>query len=176
MLSTVWTIGHSSRPLAAFLDLLAHYRLKTLADVRRFPESRRQPSYAQESLRSALARRGIEYAWLPALGGRRRPRADSPNTAWRNESFRGYADHMASAEFADGMDELLVLAARSRAVMMCAEAVWWRCHRALIADVLSMGGIEVLHILDERQCASHPLTSAARILRGQLSYAAPGTS
>ncbi len=88
-LSTVWTIGHSNRPLEAFLDLLAQYEVEAVADVRRFPGSKRQPSYAQEALRAALERRGIEYAWLPALGGRRRPKADSPNTAWRNESFRG---------------------------------------------------------------------------------------
>ena len=167
----VWTIGHSNRPLAAFLDLLAHYRIDALADVRRFPGSRRQPAYAQESLRKVLARREIAYAWLPALGGRRRPRADSPNTAWRNESFRGYADHMASGEFAEGMDELLVLAAEHRTAMMCAEALWWRCHRALIADTLCFAGIEVQHILDAGHCLAHPLTSAARIVRGRLSYA-----
>lgn len=170
-LSTVWTIGHSSRPLEDFLDLLGHYRLQALADVRRFPGSKRQPGYAQERLQAALARRGLAYRWLPALGGRRRPRADSPNTAWRNSSFRGYADHMASAEFAGGMDELLALAAERRTVMMCAEAVWWRCHRALISDVLCVAGIEVQHILDERHCVPHPLTSPARIVRGHLSYA-----
>jgi uncharacterized protein (DUF488 family) len=175
-LSTIWTIGHSNRPVEAFVELLAHYRLEVLADVRRFPGSKRQPAYAQPALRASLARQGIDYVWLPALGGRRRPRADSPNTAWRNESFRGYADHMASAEFASGMDELLALAAESRTAMMCAEAVWWRCHRALIADVLSMAGIEVLHMLDQRNCTAHPLTSAARIVRGRLSYAKPGTS
>lgn len=174
MLSTVWTVGHSSRPLTHFLDLLVRYRIEAIADVRRFPGSKRQPAYAQSPLQASLARRGIEYVWLPALGGRRRPRADSPNTAWRNESFRGYADHMASAEFASGMDELLALAAESRTAMMCAEAVWWRCHRGLIADTLSMAGVEVLHIVDERSCSAHPLTSAARIVRGRLSYA--GTS
>jgi uncharacterized protein (DUF488 family) len=171
MLSTVWTVGHSSRPLADFLDLLARYRIEAIADVRRFPGSKRQPAYGQPALRASLARESIDYVWLPALGGRRRPRADSPNTAWRNESFRGYADHMASAEFASGMDELLVLAAEVRTAMMCAEAVWWRCHRGLIADTLSMAGVEVLHIVDERSCSAHPLTSAARIVRGRLTYA-----
>lgn len=170
-LSTVWTIGHSSRPLEDFLDLLARYRLDALADVRRFPGSKRQPAYGQKRLRWTLARRGIAYRWLPALGGRRRPRADSLNTAWRNSSFRGYADHMASAEFAGGMDELLVLAAERRTAMMCAEAPWWRCHRALISDTLCLAGIEVQHILDARHGVPHPLTSAARIVRGHLSYA-----
>src|SRR5918999_3302165 len=170
-LSTVWTIGHSSRPPEAFLDLLMHYQLQAVADVRRFPGSKRQPSYAQEPLRAALARREIEYAWLPALRGRRQPRADSPNTAWRNASFRGYADHMASAEFAGGMDELLVLASGHCTAIMCAEALWWRCHRALISDALCVAGIEVQHILDERHCAAHPFTSAARVVRGWLNYA-----
>jgi uncharacterized protein (DUF488 family) len=170
-LSTVWTIGHSNRPLEAFLELLARYRVAAVADVRRFPGSKRQPAYTQEALRAALERRGIAYAWLPALGGRRRPRADSSNTAWRNESFRGYADHMASAEFSGGMDELLVLAAGRRTAMMCAEALWWRCHRALIADTLCVAGIEVRHILDGRHCVAHPFTSAARIVHGRLSYA-----
>jgi uncharacterized protein (DUF488 family) len=167
---TVWTIGHSTRPLDAFLGLLAHYRLQAVADVRRFPASRRQPQYAQAALRDSLAAHGIEYLWLPALGGRRRPRPDSPNTAWRNASFRGYADHIESAEFSGGLDELLELCGRLRTTLMCAEAVWWRCHRALIADVLRARGIEVLHILDSTHCAAHPYTSPARIVEGRLSY------
>ncbi len=171
-LSTVWTIGHSSRPLEAFLSLLGHYGVQAIADVRRFPGSKRQPSYGQDPLRAALERRGIDYRWLATLGGRRRPRADSPNTAWRNASFRGYADHMASAEFSQGMDELLVLASEQRTAIMCAEAVWWRCHRVLIADALCVAGIEARHILDDRQCVPHSLTSPARIVRGGLSYAA----
>lgn len=172
MLSTIWTIGHSSRPLDAFLALLAQHRVEALADVRRFPGSRRQPQYGQDALAASLARRKIRYCWLPALGGRRRARADSPNDAWRNASFRGYADHMASAEFAGGMDELLVLAAEHRTAIMCAEAPWWRCHRALIADQLCVAGIEVVHILDATRSAAHPMTSPARVVRGRLSYAA----
>ncbi|HEX2198732.1 MAG TPA: DUF488 domain-containing protein [Burkholderiales bacterium] len=168
---TVWTLGHSTRPLDGFLDLLAGYRLEALADVRRFPGSRRQPQFAQAALRESLAGRGIAYRWLPALGGRRRPRPDSPNTAWRNASFRGYADHIGTAEFSGGLDELLALAGQQRTVLMCAEAVWWRCHRALIADVLCVRGIEVLHILDAQHCTAHPYTSAATIVEGRLSYA-----
>jgi uncharacterized protein (DUF488 family) len=167
---TVWTIGHSTRPLDAFLEVLAHYRLEAVADVRRHPGSRRQPQYAQDALRDSLAARGIAYRWLPALGGRRRPRPDSPNTAWRNASFRGYADHLESAEFAGGLDELLELSGRLRTTLMCAEAVWWRCHRALIADVLRARGIEVLHILDSTHCVEHPYTSPARIVEGRLTY------
>jgi uncharacterized protein (DUF488 family) len=172
VLSTIWTIGHSTRPLDAFLALLAQQRLEVLADVRRFPGSRRQPQYGQDALAASLARREIRYHWLPALGGRRRARADSPNHAWRNASFRGYADHMASEEFARGMDELLVLAAERRTVIMCAEAPWWRCHRALIADQLCVAGIEVVHILDATHSVAHPMTAPARMVRGTLSYAA----
>ena len=167
---TIWTIGHSTRPLDAFLELLAHYRLEAVADVRRFPGSRRQPQYAQAALRTALAEHGIAYRWLPALGGRRRPLPDSPNIAWRNASFRGYADHMASAEFSSGLDELVEFSGQQRTTLMCAEAVWWRCHRALIADVLCVRGIEVVHILDAKHTIVHPYTSPARIVQGRLSY------
>jgi len=107
MSSTVWTLGHSTRPLKAFLHLFAHYRLEAVVDVRRFPGSRRQPQFAQEPLRRALAGEDIAYHWIVALGGRRRPRPDSPNITWRNLSFRGYADYMASGEFAEGLRELL---------------------------------------------------------------------
>jgi uncharacterized protein (DUF488 family) len=109
---------------------------------------------------------------LPALGGRRRVSPDSPNTAWRNASFRGYADYMASAEFAQGLVQLLERARKSRTAMMCAEAVWWRCHRSMIADALCVHGIEVVHILDAKHHVMHPMTSPARIVRGELSYAA----
>jgi uncharacterized protein (DUF488 family) len=167
---TIWTIGHSTRPLKTFLELLAHYELEAVADVRRFPGSRRQPQYAQAPLCSALAEHGIAYHWIAALGGRRRPRPDSANITWRNASFRGYADHIASAEFAGGLNELLEVAGRLRTTLMCAEAVWWRCHRALIADVLCVRGIEVVHILDETHTVVHPYTSPARIVQGRLSY------
>jgi uncharacterized protein (DUF488 family) len=168
--STIWTIGHSTRPLDAFLLLLSQYRLEAVADVRRFPGSRRQPQYESATLRTALAEHEIAYQWLPALGGRRRPRSDSPNTAWRHAGFRGYADHIGSAEFADGLAALLELSARQRTTLLCAEALWWRCHRALIADVLCVRGIEVVHILDAKHAVVHPYTSAARIVHGQLSY------
>jgi uncharacterized protein (DUF488 family) len=167
---TVWTIGHSTRPLDAFIGLLGRYGLEAVADVRRFPGSRRHPHYAQTALRASLAPHGIRYSWLPALGGRRRPLPDSPNTGWRNASFRGYADHMASAEFCRGLDELLELTGRMRTTLMCAEAMWWRCHRALIADALRVRGIEVLHILDAEHAVPHPYTSPARVVQGRLSY------
>jgi uncharacterized protein (DUF488 family) len=167
---TIWTIGHSSRTLEEFLALLAQHGIEAIADVRRFPGSRRQPWFARESLEASLAIRGIAYLWVPALGGRRRPSADSPNIAWRNTSFRGYADHLDSAEFAGGLDELLTLAARQHTAIMCAEVLWWRCHRALISDVLKVRGIEVVHILDEKQATVHRYTSAAHVEGGRLDY------
>jgi uncharacterized protein (DUF488 family) len=170
MNSTVWTIGHSTRPLKTFLALLEHYRIEAVADVRRFPGSRRQPQYARAALGDALSEDGIAYHWIDALGGRRRPRSDSPNTAWRNLQFRGYADYIASKEFEEGVRELLQVAGRLRTAMMCAEAVWWRCHRALIADVLCVRGIKVVHIFDETRAVMHPYTSPARIFEGHLSY------
>jgi uncharacterized protein (DUF488 family) len=167
---TIWTLGHSTRALDEFLGILAHYRIEAIADVRRFPGSRRHPQYGSAALEEALAAHGIAYRWLPSLGGRRRPRPDSPNVAWRNASFRGYADHIDSAEFAEGLGELLALSAARRTAILCAESVWWRCHRAIIADVLRARGIEVVHILDAEHATVHPYTPAARIVDGKLSY------
>ena len=161
---TVWTIGHSTRALEAFLELLAHYRLEAVADVRRHPGSRRQPQYAQDALRDSLAGHGIEYRWLPALGGRRRPRPDSPNTAWRNASFRGYADHLESAEFAGGLDELLELCGELRTTLMCAEAVWWRCHRRIVTDYVLARGVEVVHIMGPGKVEPATITPGAQVL------------
>jgi uncharacterized protein (DUF488 family) len=174
--STIWTIGHSTRPLDTFLGLLARHRIEAVADVRRFPGSRRSPQYGQAALLGALPEHGIAYRWLGALGGRRQPRADSPNTSWRNLGFRGYADYMESTDFIDALSELLELAGRLRTALMCAETLWWRCHRALIADTLRVRGIEVVHILDEQHTVVHPYTSAARIVGGRLSYRADSSA
>ena len=171
--ATIWTIGHSTRTLEEFLALLAAFRIEAIADVRRFPGSRRCPQFARDTLAAGLPVHGVGYAWFPQLGGRRRTRPDSPNTAWRNAAFRGYADHLASTEFAEGLAALLAFAARQRTAVMCAEAVWWRCHRSIIADVLKQRGIEVIHILDLQHGVVHPWTSAAHIENGELSYAAP---
>jgi uncharacterized protein (DUF488 family) len=169
---TIWTIGHSSRSLDEVLALLARFDMQAIVDVRRHPGSRRQPWFAREALANSLPVHGLEYRWIPALGGRRRPRPGSPNTAWRNESFRGYADHVETEEFAAGLAEALELAARARTALMCAEVLWWRCHRALISDVLKVRGFEVVHILDEKKAVVHPYTSAATVIDGQLSYQA----
>jgi uncharacterized protein (DUF488 family) len=176
MAEPVWTIGHSTRPLEGFLDLLAENSIEAVADVRRYPGSRRWPHFAQESLAMALEKRGLVYLWFPELGGRRTPRSDSPNTAWRNASFRGYADYMATEGFAEGLDRLVNLAFGLRTAVMCAEALWWRCHRGLIADVLRWRGFEVIHILGPGSTASHPYTAAARMVRGRLTYSAAGAA
>src|SRR5690606_11927164 len=122
------------------------HRIEAVADVRRFPGSRRLPQFQQDALAGALEAHGIGYLWIPSLGGRRRPTPDSPNTGWRHPAFRGYADHLATAEFADGLFELLMLAGGLRTAVMCAEVLWWRCHRRLISDVLTSLGVDVLHI------------------------------
>jgi uncharacterized protein (DUF488 family) len=124
----------------------------------------------------ALEERGLVYLWFPELGGRRTPRADSPNTAWRNAAFRGYADYMATEAFAEGLDRLVNLAFGLRTAVMCAEALWWRCHRGLIADALHWFGFEVIHIMGPRSTASHRYTAAARIVRGRLTYSAAGAA
>ncbi len=167
---TIWTIGHSTRSLDDFLTLLAEYRIDAVADVRRFPGSRRYPHFARDALAETLPAHDIAYQWMPKLGGRRRARPDSTNLGWRNASFRGYADYLDSPEFAEGMQELLGLAARKRTALMCAEVLWWRCHRSLIADVLTLRGIEVVHILDSTHGKVHPYTSPARIIRDKLTY------
>ena len=140
--------------------------------MRSFPGSRKYPQYGKEALAATLAAHAIGYHWLQALGGRRRVSPDSPNTAWRNASFRGYADYMSSAEFEQGLAQLLEIASKARTAIMCAEAVWWRCHRSMIADALCVRGIEVVHILDAKHCVAHPMTSPARVVKGALSYVA----
>jgi uncharacterized protein (DUF488 family) len=166
----IWTVGHSTRSAEEFIEILRARGIEILLDVRTFPGSRRYPQFNREALRESLTKVGIEYRHEPRLGGRRSPRPDSHNTAWRNAQFRGYADHMETDEFKQGVRELLELASNKRVAVMCAEAVWWRCHRSLIADYLKTGGHEVVHILDATKTEEHPFTSAARIVDGELSY------
>jgi uncharacterized protein (DUF488 family) len=177
MVPRLWTVGHSTQSLDQFVGLLAAHDIEMVADVRRYPGSRRWPHFARETLAESLAARGLGYDWFPELGGRRPPRADSANTAWRNAGFRGYADYMATEPFAEGLARLADLGCGLRTAIMCAEAVWWRCHRALIADGLRWAGFEVYHILGLGSSVLHPYTSAARITtEGFLSYAAPGAA
>lgn len=172
----IWTIGHSTRDIDFFISLLEEHGIKVLADVRLLPGSRRCPQFNKERLADSLGKVGICYEHFPELGGRRRPRKDSPNTAWRNESFRGYADYMETEEFDNGVKRLLDLAGDAGpTAIMCAEAVWWRCHRSLISDYVKARGIEVMHILDANKTEPHPYTSAAQIANGKLSYAAENT-
>jgi len=167
---TVWTVGHSTRSGEEFGKILLAHEIKVLVDVRSFPGSRRLPQFNKAELAESLRELGIEYRHEPRLGGRRKPRADSHNTVWKNASFRAYADHMESEEFRSGVEELLEVAVRERTAVMCAEAVWWRCHRSLIADYLKAEGHTVIHIIDQKKTEEHPFTSAARLIDGRLSY------
>jgi uncharacterized protein (DUF488 family) len=173
MISQIWTIGHSTRKIDIFISLLEDNGIKLIADVRMFPGSKRYPQFNREPLASSLSEHGIRYEHFPELGGRRKPKPDSRNTAWRNEAFRGYADYMETEEFRKGVERLVDLANEAGpTAIMCAEAVWWRCHRALISDFLKARGVEVTHIVDLAKTESHPFTSAARIVNGELTYAA----
>jgi uncharacterized protein (DUF488 family) len=167
---SIWTIGHSTWSIDDFIARLKSFEIELLADVRSFPGSRRYPHFNQEALGASLERVGIRYEHFRELGGRRRARPDSLNVAWRNESFRGYADYMETAEFRAGIERLLELAAKQRVTIMCSEAVWWRCHRSMISDQLKVMEIEVNHIMGENKSEPHPFTSAARVVNGDLSY------
>ena len=167
---TVFTVGHSTRSGEEFVEILKAHEVEVLVDVRSFPGSRRYPQFNRDALRESLPDAGIEYRHEPRLGGRRAPRKDSHNSAWRNPQFRGYADYMESEEFKNGVEDLLELAREARVAVMCAEAVWWRCHRSLLADHLKATGHTVIHILDQKKTEEHPFTPAARIIDGELSY------
>ncbi|MEY2545099.1 MAG: hypothetical protein QOG48_216 [Verrucomicrobiota bacterium] len=173
MIEQIWTIGHSTRKIDIFISLLRENGIKLVADVRMFPGSKRYPQFNRETLARSLTDGGIRYEHFPELGGRRKAKPDSQNTAWQNEMFRGYADYMETDEFANGVNRLVDLACEiGPTAIMCAEAVWWRCHRALISDYLKARGIDVIHIVDLAKTQPHPFTSAARIVNGELSYRA----
>ena len=171
MISHIWTIGHSTRKIDIFLSLLKENGIKLVADVRMFPGSKRYPQFGREALGKSIGEHVIRYEHFPELGGRRNAKPDSHNTAWRNESFRGYADYMETEDFRKGIARLIDLADQSGpTALMCAEAVWWRCHRSMISDYLKARGVEVVHILDGKKTEPHPFTSAAQIVNGELSY------
>jgi uncharacterized protein (DUF488 family) len=167
----VYTVGHSTRTADAFLAILTRARIATLADVRRFPGSRRYPHFSSDALRTALAAHDIAYHHFSELGGRRDPAPESVNIAWRNAAFRGYADYMETPAFEAGVTRLLHLA--GPLAIMCSEAVWWRCHRGLISDYLLAMGIPVVHLEAPGRSAPHPGTTAALIGPGTLSYSGP---
>jgi uncharacterized protein (DUF488 family) len=170
-LLTLYTIGHSNRPLEDFLDLIAAHGVGGIADVRAFPSSRRWPHFNREALAEALNAAGVSYDWLPDLGGRRQQgRRDSPHTAWTVATFRNYADYTETGEFARGLDQLLAPARQHRTAFMCAEALYWQCHRRLIADRLVVMGCCVLHIQTRDRAVDHRLPDFARVVDGRIVY------
>jgi uncharacterized protein (DUF488 family) len=169
----LFSIGHSSHPLDQFLGVLARHRIEALVDIRRFPSSRKFPHLNQKNLTASLQEAGIEYYWIEGLGGRRRSKkADpvSPNLALRNKSFRSYADYMLTEEFHQAAGRLLEIAARKRAAMMCAEAVYWRCHRRLVGDFLLANNVTVQHIFPNGEVRPHQLTEGGRVEQGKVTY------
>ncbi len=166
----VLTVGHSTRSLAELVDLLQVHGVTRVVDVRTVPRSRQNPQFNQETLPAALASAGIRYTHAAGLGGRRRPRPDSPNTGWRNVSFRGYADYMQTPAFAVALSDLLALVRRERVVVLCAEAVPWRCHRSLIADALAVRGVLVAHVVSGRGTQPHRCTPWARVEGSHITY------
>jgi uncharacterized protein (DUF488 family) len=166
----VCTIGHSNRPIDAFFDLLRANEIVRVLDVRTVPRSRHNPQFNRETLSESLGALQIGYTHLPGLGGLRHARADSPNTGWNNLSFRGYADYMQSPEFADNVQRVVDLATVERCVLMCAEAVPWRCHRSLIGDALLVRGVRVDDIIGAKRCKPHVLTAFAHVDGIRISY------
>jgi uncharacterized protein (DUF488 family) len=169
---TVWTIGHSTHAFDELVELLRAHSIAQLADVRTVPKSRRHPHFAREALVASLPDAGVAYRHLPGLGGFRKPRADSPNTGWRNDSFRGYADYTQTEEFAAALADLCSWAGGERTAMMCSEGLWWRCHRRLVADRLVTSGWTVCHIGPDGRTAPHELTDFAVEHDGRLVYPA----
>ena len=169
---TIYTIGHSTRSIDDFIALLRVHEITQLADVRTIPKSRRHPHFAREALERSLPAAGVEYRHFASLGGLRKPRPDSRNTAWRHEGFRGYADYMETPEFASALDELSSWAGRAgtRTAVMCAEAMWWQCHRRLLADALLARGLDVRHIMSTAAARPHELTAFARLESAHVSY------
>lgn len=174
MKTTIYTVGHSTRPIEEFLEILKAYGIETLVDVRKIAGSRRNPQYGEKALSASLGEHGIAYLRLEGLGGRRRTSEESVNTGWRNLSFRGYADHMQSAEFQASLNELITVGAAKQAVIMCAEAVPWRCHRSLIGDALLVRGVEVLDIFDAKNSRPHKLTPFAKLDGERITYPSDG--
>ncbi len=170
MKNQIWTIGHSTHPLAEFLTWLESFQIEMLVDVRSFPGSRRVPWFNKEVLPKELAAAGIAYVHLRSLGGRRKVAKDSANTVWRHPAFRGYADYMNDAAFDEGLKELKALATEQRTCMMCSEVLWWRCHRSMISDRLKADGWLVHHIIGKGKAEEHPYTAPARLKDGKLFY------
>lgn len=170
----VLTVGHSTRPIDEFVELLKAHGVERVVDVRTVPKSRRNPQFGQDALPGSLAAADIGYTHLPGLGGLRRAKPDSPNTGWRNASFRGYADYMQTPPFAAALEEAIALGKKERIALMCAEAVPWRCHRSLIADALLVRGIGAEDISSPTRRAPHKLTPFARVRGTTVTYPPEG--
>ena len=173
---TLFTIGHSTHSIEEFIELLKSHAIRHLVDVRSIPKSRHVPQFNSDALASSLRASDIDYTHLKALGGRRHSRKDSINTGWRNASFRGYADYMATPQFAEGLDALTQIAGATPTAIMCAEAVPWRCHRSLVSDALILKGWEVRDILSAAPAAQHKTTPFLKVVDGQPTYPDPNES
>ena len=166
----IYTIGHSTRTLEELISLLEAFSITMLADVRSYPGSKRYPQFNKENLVKELPLNNILYIHLAALGGRRKSLVHSKNSVWKNDAFRGYADYMETDEFKNGIAELESIACKYQTAIMCSEAVWWRCHRSMIADYLKAEGWKVVHIINDKKAEEHPYTAPAKIIKGKLFY------
>jgi len=166
----IWSIGHSTRPFEEFVAMLNSFNIELVADIRSYPGSRRFPQFNREALEIWLPQNNIQYIHLKNLGGRRKVNPDSKNTSWRHLAFRAYADYMETDTFKEGMKELEKIAMKQRTAYMCSEAVWWRCHRSMVSDLLKVRCWEVMHIMGIGKVEEHPYTEPARIVDGELSY------
>lgn len=175
-METVYTIGHSNRPIEEFLALLREHGIERVLDIRTVPKSRHNPQFGQDQLPASLEAAGIGYAYIRELGGLRRAHRDTPNSGWRNASFRGYADHMQTQDFKEHVEEVADMAEVTRCALMCAEAVPWRCHRSMVADALTVRGVAVEHIINKGKTKPHTLTPFAHVEGTRITYPpqAPG--
>ncbi len=167
---TIYTIGHSTHSMEFFVEMLQSFNISLLADVRRFPGSKKYPQFSQENLKRILPQQGINYQHFEELGGRRKVQKDSKNTTWRNASFQGYADYMETGPFISAADALELVAAKQATAIMCSEAVWWRCHRSMISDYLKAKGWAVWHIMGVSKAQEHPFTAPAIVHGTTVSY------
>jgi uncharacterized protein (DUF488 family) len=166
----IWTIGHSTRPIEELIEILKSFRIESVADVRSYPGSRRYPQFNIENLSVSLQEEGIEYIHMKGLGGRRKPDKNSKNMGWKNDAFKGFADYMETSEFKDAVRKLMELALLKKTSIMCAEALWWRCHRSLISDYLKLNGWNVFHLISQNKTEEHTYTKPAKIKQGNLFY------
>lgn len=169
-MKTIFTIGHSNHTFEEFLEMLKAFDIEVLADIRRYPGSRKYPQFNKDSLQITIPENGIEYIHFEDLGGRRKVQPNSHNTAWRLDSFKGYADYMETEEFKKAVEKLEKVASEKRVAYMCSEAVWWSCHRSLVSDYLKNEGWNVQHIMSKTKSDEHPYTKPAKIKNGKLVY------